>query len=245
MTGDPRGRFSWRWLVVGLLFAVSLACLISTVVVVVDRGTGDDPLDKLSSLRDEPSPAPASEREQLLALGRDFVVRFNTYGPDMLDESDHLADYAALTDVMSSKFADVFERNVGYAEQTVVQTGVGRSAEVYAVGVASLDADSAELLVAGTVQFSYPNPKNEDEPILFEPQRVRYRLSAVRVDGEWVVDDLDDIDDGFPSLAEANPSDGNQTDVPSEVPTEQPSDDPSDKESDKKSDKKSKKGEQQ
>ncbi len=240
MTGDHGGRFSWQWLLVGLLFVVSLACLIWTGVIVTTRGTGDDPLDKLSSIREEPNTAPAADREQLLALGRDFVVRFNTYGPDMLDEDDHLPDYASLTDLMSAKFGDVFERNVGYAEQTVAQTGVGRSAEVHAVGVASLDADSAELLVAGTVQFSYPNPKDEEEPILFEPQRFRYRLSAVQIDGEWVVDDLDDIDDGLPSLAEANPSEG-QTDVPSELPTEQPSED----QSEEPSDGKSKKGERQ
>ncbi len=233
MTGDQGSRFSWRWLLVGLLFVVSLACLITAVVVVTTRGTGDDPLDKLSSIREEPSAAPAAEREQLLALGRDFVVRFNTYGPDMLDESNHLPDYASLTEIMSAKFAEVFESNVGYAEQTVAQTGVGRSAEVHAVGVVSQDADSAELLVAGTVQFSYPNPKKEDEPILFEPQRFRYELSAVRIEGDWVVDDLDDIDDGLPSLAEANPSGegGEPTDLPSELPSEEPSDQPTDKKS--------------
>lgn len=200
---EPR-RDRLRWLVLAALAFVTVVCLAAAAVLVLTRGEGD-PLDSLESLREEPAPAPEVEREELLSLGREFVVRFNTYGPEMLEEG-RLPEYAGTSDLMSAKFAEVFDANIGYAEETVVDTGVGRSAEVAAVGIASQDADSAELLVAGTVRFSYPNPADEEQRIDSPPNKVRYQVSLVRIDGTWLVDDLDDIDDGLPSLADADVS---------------------------------------
>lgn len=225
-----RDRFSshrLRWIVLALLLGVMVAGLGVSIWMVVDRGAGDDPFDRLSSLRD-PVADPAAEREEVLAAGRTFVQRFNSYGPELLDDSGKMPEYAAVGDLMSAKFRTVFEKNVGYAEQTVVETMIERIGKPYAVGIASLDADSAELLVAGVVEFSYPDPKDSEERVTFEPLRFRYQVSMVEIDGEWLVDDLDDLDDDLPSFTEASiPETGAPSGTPSGVPSQAPSDGPS------------------
>src|SRR5690606_16975384 len=96
-----------------------------------------------------------------------------------------MPDYAGVADLMTAKFAKVFSANVGYAEQTVAETGVDRRATVYAVGVASIDDDSATLLIAGIREFTYPAPDGGEERISFAPQQFRYEVSLVRTDGVW------------------------------------------------------------
>lgn len=189
---------------------------------IVDRGAGDDPLDRLQSLRD-PAPDPAREREKVLAAGRTFVERFNTYGTDMLDDNGKMPEYAAVGELMTSKFRTVFDRNVGYAEQVVAETQVDRVGTSHAVGVASLDSDSAELLVGGIVEFSYPAKQGGEEQVAFEPLRFRYQVSMVKIDGKWLVDDLDDLDDDLPSFAEASLPEG---EVPGGTPSDAPSGSP-------------------
>jgi hypothetical protein len=216
-----------RWAVLALLLGVVVAGLGVFTWAVVDRGAGGDPIDRLQSLRD-PAPDPGKEREEVLAAGRTFVERFNTYGPDMLDDKGKMPDYAAVGELMTAKFRTVFDKNVGYAEQVVAETKVDRVGKPYAVGVASLDSDSAELLVGGIVQFSYPATQGSEEQVALEPLRFRYQVSMVKVDGEWLVDDLDDLDDDLPSFAEASiPEDGAPTGDPTGNPTESPSGAPS------------------
>ncbi len=221
-----------RRAVLAVLVLVIVAALGWVALVVATRGAGDSLGDRLSSLRDDEVPASdqVRNREQLLAVSREFVTRFNTYGPDMLDDAGHLPDYVAVKDLMSAKFGTVFDENVEIAEQTVAQLSAGSVGTVYAVGVVSQDSDSAEVLVAGTIELSYvyhgeegesdpPDGQgsgdDEDPTVSTGPQSVRYQVSLVKVDGNWLVDDLDDIDDGRPSLS--------QPAVPEETtpPTEQ------------------------
>ncbi|MFC5731089.1 MULTISPECIES: hypothetical protein [Nocardioides] len=213
-----------QWAVLALLLGVVVAGLGVFTWALVDRGAGDDPIDRLQSLRD-PGPDPGKEREEVLGAGRTFVDRFLTFGPDMLDDNGKMPDYAAVGELMTSKFRTVFDRNVGYAEQVVAETKVGRVAEPYAVGVASLDSDSAELLVGGIVEFSAPASEGSQEQIAFEPLRFRYQVSMVKIDGEWLVDDLDDLDDALPSFAEASIPEG---EVPGGTPSDAPSSNPTD-----------------
>lgn len=237
MTEVPTARDSsnghrLRWGVLALLIGVVAAGIGVSAWVVLDRGAGSGPFDRVASLRD-PATDPAKEREEVLAAGRTFVQRFNSYGPDLLDDAGKMPEYAAVGELMTSKFRTVFDKNVGYAEQTVVETSIERVGKPYAVGVASLDTDSAELLVAGVVEFSYPDPEGSDEPITFEPLRFRYQVSMVQIDGEWLVDDLDDLDDELPSFAEASiPESGappSSPSTPSTGPTENPEEGSSDR----------------
>jgi hypothetical protein len=200
---------------------VAVICLVAAGLVFFGRSAGDglDIGDRYASLRDDEVPASGTEadREAVMSAARTFVIRFNTYSPDMLDAQNHLPDYEAVSDLMTSKFATVFDKNVRYAELTVQKLGVTRSAKVFAVGVASEDPDSAEVLVAGTAELSYPYPDqlgqqtsddkgsgdSKGAPQLSSgPQRFRYQVSLVKVGGKWLVDDLDDVDDGKPSFSQ-------------------------------------------
>lgn len=227
-TADGRpGSTTLRWSILGLLLGVIVACLAWSAWTVLDKGAGGNPAKKVDSLID-PASDPTVEREKALAAGRTFVQRFNTYGPDLLGDDGKMPEYAAITDLMTAKFAKIFESNVGYAEDVVKETGIDRVGTVYAVGAASADVDSAELLVAGIVDFSYPDPGDATKRIDFEPLRFRYQVSLVKLGGEWKVDDLDDLDDELPSFAESSTSGaGSPGGQPSGVPSGQPSDQPS------------------
>ncbi len=231
-----------RRAILAVLVLVIVACLGTIAFIVGTRSAGEGLGDRLSSLQDDqvPGATVSKDREQLLTLSRQFATRFNTYDPSMLDDAGHLPDYAAVGDLMTPKFAEVFSDNVGYAEATVAQAGVASEGTVYAVGVAALDGDSAEVLVAGTVELSYPFPEDEqgegeqgdqsDDPqpererLSSGPQRFRYQVSLVKIDGNWLVDDLDDIDDGLPpfsqpSIPETPDGQPPATDAPSGQPT--------------------------
>lgn len=238
---------SRRRALLAVLVLVVVACLGTVAVVIATRSTGDDLGERLSSLQDDqvPGSSVSENREQLLSLARQFATRFNTYDPSMLDEEGHLPDYASVADLMTPKFGGVFADNVGYAEETVSQLGVTSTAAVYAVGVASQDEDSAQVLVAGTVELATPyTPEGEggadegaEEPqrLSTGPQRFRYRVDMVKVDGSWLVDDVDDIDDGLPSFSEPSipETPSGQPPATTPPPTTPPTDptDPSDPQS--------------
>ena len=211
---DSQRRAGLRWVLFGLLLGVLVAGLVVSAAIVFARGVGDDPFERVDSLRNPPHAA-TKDRELALAAGKTFVERFNTYGPDLLDSNQKMPKYAAVGDLMTTKFAKVFADNVGYAEQTVVETGIDRKASVHAVGIASIDQDSATLLVGGIVEFSYPDPDNAEERIPFEPLRFRYEVELVKQDGRWLVDDFDDIDDDLPSF-------GDSADQPGQTSTDAP-----------------------
>lgn len=227
-----------------VLVLVVVACLGTVAVVIATRSTGDDLGERLSSLQDDevPGPSVSDNREQLLTVTRQFATRFNTYDPSMLDDQGHLPDYASVADLMTPKFGGVFADNVGYAEETVSQLGVTSTATVYAVGVASQDEDSAKVLVAGTVELTTPYQPEDDgdgtdggpdeggtdegaeEPqqLSTGPQRFRYEVFLAKVDGSWLVDDVDDIDDGLPSFSEPSIPESPHGQPPATVPPSTP-----------------------
>ncbi|WP_322937723.1 hypothetical protein [Nocardioides bizhenqiangii] len=240
---------STRRAILAVLVLLVVACLGIVVLIVMTRSTGDGLGERLSSLQDDavPGASVSENREQLLSISRTFATRFNTYDESMLDAEGHLTEYAEVEDLMTPKFGGVFADNVGYAEETVSQLGVASNGTVYAVGVVSQDEDSAAVLVAGTIELSYPVPdegggdgeeSEEDPPADGErlstgPQRFRYELSLVKVEGNWLVDDVDDIDDGLPpfsqpSIPETEPGETPPTNLPpTNLPTTPPSDAPS------------------
>ena len=129
-----------------------------------------------------------SERDAVMSQSRQFMLRTGTYGPDQL-ENGQLPEYKELVEeVITPKFATSFEKSVTTAEQIVAQAGVSRTAEVFSTGVATIDADSAQALVAGTFTDSYPDKQGELQPQ--EPVPFRIQVTLVKTDGEWLVDDF-------------------------------------------------------
>jgi Mce-associated membrane protein len=134
------------------------------------------------------------EREEVMSQTRQFVLRLNTYGPEDLDDQQHLTAYKDQVDeVITPKFATDFESSgLPIAEQTVAQAGYSRAAEVFGVGVQQLDEDSAVAIVAAGLTGSYPDPKHPDDPskrVAAGEDVLRWEVDLVKTDGQWLVDD--------------------------------------------------------
>lgn len=197
------GSSTLRWSILGLLLGIVVAGLVVAFVTVEKHGSGSDPLDKLQSMRHSDS-NPALDREQALGEAQKFATRFNTYGPQLLAKDHTMPEYEQLADEMTSKFAAVFSKWAPAAEATVRETHVRKLGHVYAAGISTIDADTAKVLVAGTVSFGYPDPRHKGSWLDSDPQRFRYVVSLDKQHGRWLVDDLDDIDDNLPSFAESS-----------------------------------------
>ncbi|MBB6627282.1 hypothetical protein H5V45_08100 [Nocardioides sp. KIGAM211] len=128
------------------------------------------------------------QREAVMAQAEQFMLRLNTYGPDLLDSKGEMPKYRQLVEaVITPKFKSSFEQGVTAAEQTVAQAGVDRTAKVFAVGVSSLDADSATALVAGSFTNTYPQGKRR---VADDPSPFRIEVTLVKTGGTWLVDDF-------------------------------------------------------
>lgn len=205
-----------RWTVLALLLGVLLASLGVAAVVIVGNGAGPGVGDRLSSVMDPPTDD-SREREAALAAGRTFVQRFYTYGPDMLADDGTMSEYAEVGDLMSAKFAGVFEETRQIAEYTVREEGVGQQAAVYAVGITAIDEDSATLIVGGTTTTSFPasEKEGETERVDFPPQILRAEVTLVKVDGRWLADTLATFGQDGPALGEEPLGEG-EVPLPSE-----------------------------
>jgi Mce-associated membrane protein len=156
-----------------------------------------------------------SQRESVMAQAEQFMLRINTYGPDLL-EGDTMPKYRELVEeVITPKFATDFEKNAPLAEATVKQAGVGRSAEVYSTGVSAIDDDSATALVAGSFTQSYPSSPGSEDRVETEPAPFRVQVSLVKIKGTWLVDDFtpltgdaEDSGAGSPAPGTGSPSEG-------------------------------------
>jgi hypothetical protein len=160
------------------------------------------------------------ERESVMAQAEQFMLRVNTYGPDLL-EGDTMPEYRRLVEeVITPKFAADFETNVPAAEQTVAQAGLARTCQVFSTGVSVIDADSATALVAGSFTNSYPETAGSEERVETDPAPFRVQVSLVKIEGAWLVDDFTPLTGEAPSAA--------PTDTPTDTPTEAPTDAPTD-----------------
>lgn len=165
----------------------------------------------------------AAQREEIMDVASQFMLRVNSYGPEDLAEDGTMPGYRErVGELITPAFRADFESQVGTAEQTVAQAQVGRSAEVYGTGVATMDADSATALVAGAFTNTYPgNGRRAGERIDTPPSAFRVRVSLVKVDGEWLVDDFAPVTGSGVTLEDG-------TGQPSAPPAPEDSQDPQD-----------------
>jgi Mce-associated membrane protein len=129
-------------------------------------------------------------RDDVMSQARRFLVRVNTYGPDLLKGTTMPAYRERVSAVVTAKFRADFEKNVPYAEATVAQAGLARTTEVYGVGVGDLDLDRgrATALVSGAFTNSFPDPKDKTKRVPADPQPYRVEVTLVRQGGAWRVD---------------------------------------------------------
>ena len=175
------------------------------------------------------------EREQVMNAASQFMLRVQTYGPDLLDENGAMPEYRALvSEVITPNLLTSFEESASIPEQLVAQSGQAREAELYGTGVASMDADSATALVSGYFVNSYPasqaaggdgsdgsdgSAEGSDADDESTPERVedvptpfRVAVTLVKIDGEWLVDDYSPVSGTSQPTLPQTPEDGGTND---------------------------------
>ena len=183
-TDTPGRATTFRLALAGLLVVVLLASLGTSIWLAATRGFEAVGIERGAGELQ-------SEREAVMSQTRQFMLRTGTYGPDQLVDG-RLPEYRELVEeVITPKFATSFDQSVSTAEQIVAQAGVSRTAQVFSTGVATIDADSATALVAGSFTDSYPDKSGDLQPQ--EPVPFRIQVSLVKTGGEWLVDDFTPI----------------------------------------------------
>ena len=202
-----------------------LIAAVLVILVLVSAGT----LAWLLVQRSDDTSDLQSQREKVMSQARQFVLRVNTYGPDLLDADGTMPDYRRLVgEVITSKFSESFDQSVPAAEATVSQAKYGRTAEVFGAGVSVIDSDSATALVAGSFTSSYPAEEGSDERVDDVPLPFRVQVELVKVDGEWLVDGFapvtgeapEEEPTGAPSASPVSPGQTPSATPPSASPSE-------------------------
>jgi hypothetical protein len=202
----PRSPLRSRFALLVAFVVVIVACLGTLVYLVIDRRDAET--------NDAASSQPQAQREELMSQTQQFVIRVNTYGPSWLDDQNKMPRYVAgVSELMTAKFAASFEQSVVIPESQVAQSGYGRSAAMYAVGVASMDSDSAVVLVGFVRTDSYPKPRDPTKRLKLPGNAERWAVSLVHTGGKWLVDNYAVIselpEDAQPS-GQPSPSEGGQ-----------------------------------
>lgn len=225
-TSGGRSSATIRLVALVVLAAIALGSLVSLGVLYAQRtdASAGSLGGRASQLLAGGDPAQGA-RDAVMAPARTFMLRINTYGPDLLDASGQMPDYrSGVEEVITPKFKASFEQGVVAAEQSVAQAQIQRTAQVFATGVSSIDGDSARVLVAGSFTNSYPNPRKPAERVDDEPAPFRVEVSMVFTAGTWLVDDFSPITDG--STAGSGPTAPPST-QPGNPPSTQPRSRPS------------------
>jgi hypothetical protein len=184
----PQRRGPARLVVLGVLALVLVASLVVLAVGLVTRAA---PALGLGLGGDQQQVQ--REREDAMAQAEQFMLRVNTYGPDLLEGTEMPKYRSQVTAVITPKFATDFEKNVPAAEATVAQGGLARTATVLSTGVSTIDDDSATVLVAGSFTNSYPEEQGSTKRVTAPPSSFRVEVKLAKIKGEWLVDDFDPV----------------------------------------------------
>ena len=201
MRGDSRSRsvdasaaqsFRLRAGVLALSVLVIVGSLVSLGWLVATRSSeqAGSYVDRVTSVFEGENQI-QQRRDTVMAQAEQFMLRLNTYGPDLLAQDGTMPTYRdRIVEVITPKFRTSFEQQVSIAEQTVAQAGLARRATIYATGVAAMDSDSATVLVAGAYTNSYPRPGNPKQRVDDEPAQFRVEVKLVKTSDTWLVDDF-------------------------------------------------------
>ena len=133
-----------------------------------------------------------AQREEIMSVGEQFMLRKETFGPDDLDDQGRLADYdSSVGELITPKLSSSFEEQTRAIEQLVAKSGLESESDVYATAVTGSDDDSADAIVVGDTVFKFTRSQSETRSF-------RYNLTLVKTNGEWLVDSFEDVSGGQP-----------------------------------------------
>lgn len=163
----PPGRTSvLRWGVTGFLALVAVLAVAALVL-------------ELTSLkgRSEAVQSDQSARSAVVRAAERFSVQVNNYDVSSVD-----AYQSSITPLLSPKFKGEFEKAMTDIVASVKQAKMTSRGQVLTSAVASLDPDSAKVLVVSdaTVKTVFDS----------RARHFRWEVSLVKIDGAWLVDDF-------------------------------------------------------
>ena len=165
---DPAGRPATPRAVVVMVSVLAALTALGLVVAAAGWWVAREPGQAAARL---------DQRGEVTRTAEQFTVRVNNYDADSVDDYKE-----SVGELLSTKFRgnfdDAMEEIVGQVQEAEMKS----QGEVLASGVASLDDDSARVLVAADAAVT---------TVYDERQRhFRWEVSLVKVDGEWLVDDF-------------------------------------------------------
>lgn len=136
--------------------------------------------------------AAQAQREEVMSVGEQFMLRKETFSPDDLDDQGKLTDYSArVTAVITPKLSTSFDEQTQALEKLVAKNGLQSTSDVASTAVTTMDDDSAEAIVVGETTFGFAKSQPRTAPF-------RYHLELVKTGGEWRVDSFQDVREGQP-----------------------------------------------
>ncbi|HJR40192.1 MAG TPA: hypothetical protein VJ819_17550 [Nocardioidaceae bacterium] len=161
-TTDPQRSSSLR----------TVLAVVLTLLIVVSGAAIAFLLDRRSDVQ-----ASVDARQEVARVAEQFTVRVNNY------DSESVEDYkASVSEMLTTKFSDEFDKAMEDIVASVQEAEMDSEGTVLASGVASIDQDSAEVLVVA----------DADVKTVFDTRQrhFRWEISLVKVDGTWLVDDF-------------------------------------------------------
>jgi Mce-associated membrane protein len=162
---DGSARLRW-----GLTAVLATLLVLAAVLVVVE----------VAALRPRSRQLETDQetRSAVVRAAERFTVQTNTYS------AGSMAAYQSRMDtMMSPKFRADYKKVMEQLSSTIKQAKVSSKGVVLASAVASLDPDSAQVLVVSDAAV-----KTVTDPNL--ARHFRWEISLVRIDGTWLVDDF-------------------------------------------------------
>ncbi|WP_436701507.1 hypothetical protein [Nocardioides sp. BYT-33-1] len=160
--------------------------LVLTLVLVAGLALGVWALVRPVSAQEERADAAADA----VAAASRFAASVNTYD---------VADVAAYTDrvaaLLTEPFAEQFRASTDGLLAAYAETGLASTGKVRQAAVDSIDADSAQILVAVDAETTPAG-------LLANPPRLRWEVSLVREKGRWLVDDFRAVEAAAPAAPE-------------------------------------------
>jgi hypothetical protein len=169
-TGDstgPRPGARLRW---GVAAALALLVVLALVAIAVE----------VVSLRPRSAETRADQAAQseVVRAAERFTVQVNTYDAGSMDSYQ-----SAMNSMMSPKFRADYQKVIDQLASTIKQAKVSSKGDVLASAVASVDTDSAQVLVVSDASV-----KTIYDPNL--ARHFRWEVSLVKINGTWLVNDF-------------------------------------------------------
>ncbi len=119
----------------------------------------------------------ADDRADAIRVAEQFTAEVNNY------DADTVEDYrATVGDLLTTKFRTEFDQAMEDIVSQVEEAQMTSEGRVLVSGVSAYDADSADVLVVADAAVSTVFNQLD--------RHFRWRISLVKVDGQWRVDDF-------------------------------------------------------